>query len=745
MRRLAAGALAFALALGACPTEGESGGGGDDTAVSFLSVTADGGGAEPTTQITLTFSAAIAGLTAIDIALFGVSGVSKGRTLSGAGPEYTLPVTVTQSGTLTVAVSKSGCAISPITKTVDICGTAVAFQSVMADGSGAATTTRLTLTFSAAIAGLTAGDITLSGVDGAAAGTLTSDGGEIYTLDISGFTRSGILTAAVSKEGYRVSPPTRTVFIYYAGGTASINLTSGVYSGYGVSYSGGVFTIAGGAEVVVTGSTAASRVVVNGEAAVTLNNASITRAAAAPFELGSGANVTLKLVGGNSLVCTLDDENTRTSYAGLQVGSDSSVTIEGPGSLTARGGVGAAGIGSGFIYKGSAALSASQGGAVTITGGEVTAAGGMWGAGIGGGAYGDGGNITISGGTVRAAAGTYGAGIGGGVNGGGGTISINSPGTSRGTATGGGYEHGGQSVGPGSGGSGGSFSGPPGELGLGEDGFPAGFDTYTWPKTAAPTATVTTVKKVDHPQKSVSFTLTSAGTGTWKVYGAASGGAALSAVTAAFNAPALTLTASGSDLEAGTYYVSVTEGDSPESDRLALTVTALGVGDTGPAGGTIFYDKGSGGGGWRYLEAAPEDLPGEYDEGSGVYGYSWGGYGTTCATGTAIGTGAANTEALAGHDHGTPAYGSGLHPAARACAAFTLGGKNDWFLPSKDELDELYNQRTVVVEGFRADCYWSSSESGADRAWLRVFTGQGQGDNTYYKYGIFRVRPVRRF
>ena len=32
------------------------------------------------------------------------------------------------------------------------------------------------------------------------------------------------------------------------------------------------------------------------------------------------------------------------------------------------------------------------------------------------------------------------------------------------------------------------------------------------------------------------------------------------------------------------------------------------IGDTGPAGGIIFYDKGNKTDGWRYLEAAPADL-----------------------------------------------------------------------------------------------------------------------------------------
>jgi TolB-like protein len=41
----------------------------------------------------------------------------------------------------------------------------------------------------------------------------------------------------------------------------------------------------------------------------------------------------------------------------------------------------------------------------------------------------------------------------------------------------------------------------------------------------------------------------------------------------------------------------------------ASTPRAYKIGDTGPAGGLIFYDKGNNTGGWRYLEAAPRDLP----------------------------------------------------------------------------------------------------------------------------------------
>jgi len=200
----------------------------------------------------------------------------------------------------------------------------------------------------------------------------------------------------------------------------TIKLESPASSGKGWTYSRttGVITINSGANVTVTGYTTQNRIVVNGTATVTLSDAGIMNAAASPFELGNSANVTLKLVGSNRLTCTFDDEDATTFFAGLQVEDTASLTIEGPGSLTATGGPGGAGIGGGYMFKGSSmtpsalALSASQSGTITITGGSVTATGGKLGAGIGGGIYGSGGNTTISGGMVNATGG--GGGYGGG-------------------------------------------------------------------------------------------------------------------------------------------------------------------------------------------------------------------------------------------------------------------------------------------------------------------------------------------
>jgi len=90
--------------------------------------------------------------------------------------------------------------------------------------------------------------------------------------------------------------------------------------------------------------------------------------------------------------------------------------------------------------------------------------------------------------------------------------------------------------------------------------------------TATPTVAASVVSKDTLVQKSVVFTLTSTHTGIWRVYNAETGGIALTTVEATFAVPYLTLTASGSDLAVGTYFVSVEQARLAESSRLAFTV-----------------------------------------------------------------------------------------------------------------------------------------------------------------------------
>ena len=176
----------------------------------------------------------------------------------------------------------------------------------------------------------------------------------------------------------------------------------------------------------------------------------------------------------------------------------------------------------------------------------------------------------------------------------------------------------------------------------------------------------------------------------------------------------------------------------------------------GPSGGYVFYDKGSYSDGWRYLEAAPARWSGTTDDPTYCFGY----YRTTTekkdnakvGTETAIGTGKANTSALVAA-MGATAYskeeGSGKAIyAAKVCSDLKLTKDgvvyDDWFLPSKDELNQMYiNLKKNSLGGFSADDYWSSSEDGAIFAWHQNFNYGYQ--NYFDRYPSNRVRPVRAF
>ena len=129
------------------------------------------------------------------------------------------------------------------------------------------------------------------------------------------------------------------------------------------------------------------------------------------------------------------------------------------------------------------------------------------------------------------------------------------------------------------------------------------------------------------------------------------------------------------------------------------------------------------------------------DQSSGIRWYN-GSYVTTGATGTAIGTGSANTDAIIDAQGATEtSYAAGL---ARAYAA---GGYTDWFLPSKEELNKMYINKTTLegVSGFTAFSgdYWSSTESDNSKAWGQNFSNGSR--NTIFKNLTYVVRAVRAF
>jgi uncharacterized protein len=172
--------------------------------------------------------------------------------------------------------------------------------------------------------------------------------------------------------------------------------------------------------------------------------------------------------------------------------------------------------------------------------------------------------------------------------------------------------------------------------------------------------------------------------------------------------------------------------------RVRLPVAEHALGDIGPAGGFIFYvNPNYGADGWRYLEAAPVDQSA---------GAPWGCFRTAIpgARGTAVGTGRQNTlDMLAA----CPAPGT----AAHLCSTYSLNGIRDWFLPSRDELLQMYRNLKVTGDcdfrdGGIADnyCYWASSQQTADMAAHVDFADNGRlhGDDKDFPR---RVRAIRAF
>ena len=176
------------------------------------------------------------------------------------------------------------------------------------------------------------------------------------------------------------------------------------------------------------------------------------------------------------------------------------------------------------------------------------------------------------------------------------------------------------------------------------------------------------------------------------------------------------------------------------------------IGDTCPAGGTVFYDKGVYADGWRYLSAAPAGT--EFNAEWGAYIGSWatGDYVgiDVSGTSTAIGSGKANTNLIVD----TQAKLGEAGRAAQLCRALKIGGFDDWFLPSGDELALMYQNlheqglgdfgKGNNSESWMNWMYWSSSQD--DSAHGVLSQDLYDGLQVYnIKDGTYRVRACRAF
>jgi hypothetical protein len=111
----------------------------------------------------------------------------------------------------------------------------------------------------------------------------------------------------------------------------------------------------------------------------------------------------------------------------------------------------------------------------------------------------------------------------------------------------------------------------------------------------------------------------------------------------------------------------------------------------GPAGGFIFYDKGGYSDGWRYLEAAPEDA-GEVEL---------------------------------------------LSEAQPICEQYSRSGYNDWYLPSKNEFEQMFNS---FKSSFTEYEYYMTSSGSCEIGYSDISWSSSE-----YHRSPYKVRPIRRF
>jgi Protein of unknown function (DUF1566) len=130
------------------------------------------------------------------------------------------------------------------------------------------------------------------------------------------------------------------------------------------------------------------------------------------------------------------------------------------------------------------------------------------------------------------------------------------------------------------------------------------------------------------------------------------------------------------------------------------------------------------------LIAAPNDISTTKIEWDNVTNTLIGG------TASALGAGNSNTNIIVGNQ------GDGSY-AAKMCYDLVLNGFDDWYLPSKDELNTLFQNRTIIGGFSDGDYYWSSTESGVNNAWSQKF--DDGSFNSEVKYGIEFIRAVRSF
>lgn len=172
------------------------------------------------------------------------------------------------------------------------------------------------------------------------------------------------------------------------------------------------------------------------------------------------------------------------------------------------------------------------------------------------------------------------------------------------------------------------------------------------------------------------------------------------------------------------------------------------LGDIGPGGGIVFMTPSTSGNTTsKFFEAAPNTWGGSAPDKT----LQWCNARTRVSgLSSSIGSGQSNTSTL-----GSTCTSTGTNNAAAYVSSQTIGGLSDWFIGSKDEMLELYAQRSLLTGSYatnQADAdaarYLTSNEgtntSNALGAYMEGsgFPGTTQDVNKAFS---FAVRPMRMF
>ena len=230
-----------------------------------------------------------------------------------------------------------------------------------------------------------------------------------------------------------------------------------------------------------------------------------------------------------------------------------------------------------------------------------------------------------------------------------------------------------------------------------------------------------------------------------------------------FNTTTGILSGTPTETRTTTMYTITGSNSSGSASETFFLRVAGSIGDVGPGGGTIFYvsDTPFACGPARasmctYLEVAPDNWfmtpdprrrwSNPEESTTAVNNFS----SPETATATGIGWGHWNTRAIILQGNDDPLISA-------AALADSYESTNDviefydWFLPSKDELDEIWEGLGVGFLGVDPHfSYWSSSETSPDEAWDQYFGPtdsniSGGAQTLTEKSEELLVRPVRAF